>query len=82
MIKEKNWVETTSLIDVNEKPMQSQMTFHVQLKITSTNDKALWGRSSFIEGGVGWVGVPGSGGGVGGPYSCTGSHGDNGHGGW
>lgn len=59
MIKEKNWVETTSLIDVNEKPRQSQMTFHVQLKITSTNDKALWGRSSFIEGGVGWVGVKG-----------------------
>lgn len=56
MIKEKNWVETTSLIDVNEKPMQSQMTFHVQLKITSTNGKALWGRSSFIvEGGGGGV---------------------------
>ena len=55
MIKEKNWVETTSLIDVNEKPMQSQMTFHVQLKITSTNDKALWGRSSFIVEGGGWV---------------------------
>lgn len=59
VIKEKNWVETTSLIDVNEKPMQSQMTFHVQLKITSTNGKALWGRSSFIVGGGGVGGCRG-----------------------
>lgn len=55
MIKEKNWVETTSLIDVNEKPMQSQMTFHVQLKITSTNGKALWAGHHLSKGGGGWV---------------------------